>query len=181
MSSLLYNDEELEDLVNVLAYINDFTKGLGITPALLDPAIVQRVVRSCKLDFPYEEGISKASAFKKVANFVCHFVAERPMTSPFPAEIIGPELAKIDNHQNAMVAFAIAVRCLNGSTIRRKDGAKAVSNPIEYSLHSYVDIIDALSILVAQQHWKLVAVLFEQLVYKTNKDCQYDVIKTSRR
>jgi hypothetical protein len=174
-AQLLYNNEDLEDVIHVLSFINSFTGALGIT-AVLDTALVERVVQSSKIDFPHNGGIEKASAFKQVANFVCYFVAERPILDPFPKAVIGEKLAKIDNHQNAMLAFAIAEAALNQSTIEKKDGTITVSNPIQYSQHSYIDIIDALSNITPGIHFGLVTVLFEQLVYKTNPTCQYQLV-----
>jgi hypothetical protein len=148
---------------------------MGIKDVTLDPALIERVVTSSKAEFPHEGGIEKASAFKQVANFVCFFVAERPILEPFPAEIIGAELAKIPNHQNAMIAFALAEAALVNSKIQRKDGEFEIKNPLQYSQHSYIDIVDSLASLSPVAHFKLVSVLLEQLVYKTNPNCQYPV------
>lgn len=85
------------------------------------------------------------------------------------------ELSKVDNHQNAIVAFSIARTVLHGSKIYRGDKICEISNPIKISSHSYGDIIEALAVATPSTHFKLVTVLLEQLVYKTNPDCQYDV------
>ena len=102
-SQLLYNNDDLEDVINVLSFINDLTESMGIKDVVLDVNTVSRVVVSCKHDFPHTGGVATASAFKQVANFVCHFVAERPLQSKFPFQIIGNELAEIENHQNAQL------------------------------------------------------------------------------
>src|ERR1700737_691517 len=143
-SQLLYNTEGLEDVIHVLSFINSYTTGLGIKGAVLDVDIVQRVVNSCRADFPHNGGVEQASGFKQAANFVCHFVAERPLLDPFPKEIVG-DLVKVDNHQNAILAFALASQALNKSDIQRKDGIITIQNPILLSKHSYVDVIEALS------------------------------------
>lgn len=173
---LLYNPEDLEDVLIVLKFIDSYTRGLGIKYVDLDTAKIQGIVGSCRKDFPHTGGIEHSSAFKQVANFLCFFVAEAPILEPFPVEIIGTRLAKIDNHQNAIVAFALAEAALRDSKIKRKDGEFIVKNPIQYSAHSYGDIIEALAKVTPYGHFKLVTVLLEQLVYKTNPDCQYPLI-----
>jgi hypothetical protein len=175
MSRILYNNDDLEDVTNVYSFINSFTLNLGIKNAETGPGIVERIVKGCKHDFPHSGGIDKASAFKQVANFACYFIAEKPVLEAFPSSIIG-QLSRIDNHQNAMLAFAIAEEALNNSTIEKDDGNIVVANRIQYSLHSYIDIIDALSSITPTTHFKLLTVFFEQLVYKTNPECQYDLI-----
>jgi hypothetical protein len=175
MSQILYNEDQLEDVINVLAFIDKFTSGLGVNGIEIDTRIIEGVVKSCKLDFPCKDGIEKASAFKKVANFICFFIAERPIIEPFPKEIIGENLAKIENHQNAIVAFELAKMVLHGAHITREDGEFNVKHEIKVSAHSYIDIIESLASITPSLHFKMVAVLLEQLVYKSNPDCQYDI------
>ena len=176
MASLLFNDDGVLDVILILTFIDKYTINLGITDVVLDVALIERVVSTSKADFPHDGGLGKASAFKQAANFACFFVAERPILEPFPVDAIGPELAKIANHQNAMVAFALAEASLHKSKIQRKDKEVVVSNPMKYSKHSYIDIIDALASITPSSHFKLVSVLLEQLVYKTNPECQYPTI-----
>lgn len=102
---------------------------------------------------------------------MCHFIEARPILEPFPVEFV-QKLAKVENHQNAIIAFGIAEEALFHSKIEGKDGALDIKNRITYSKHSYVDIIDALS-GITREHYKLVSVLLEQLAYKTNPECQY--------
>nr|SPS04985.1 protein of unknown function [Candidatus Nitrotoga fabula] len=175
MPKILYNKNDLEDVIHVLAFINSYTKNMGIVDVKIDTRIIERVVQSCKRDFPHSGGVDKASAFKQVANFVCYFVAEQPLQEPFPTKIIGDQLANVSNHQNAMLAFALAEEALNNSTIEKAGGNVTVDNPITYSKHSYIDIIDALSNITPSQHFKLLTVFFEQLVYKSNNGCQYQI------
>lgn len=175
--NVLYNSDDLQDVISVLSFVNGYTLALGAKKVAIDTEMIEGVVKSCKADFPHVGGIQTASAFKQAANFVCFFVASQPLPDPFPVEIIGKDLAKIPNHQNAMVAFAIAEAALSKSTIRRSDGDIMVEHPIEYSWHSYIDIIDALAVISPVAHFKLVTVLFEQLVYKSNPKCQYEVVK----
>lgn len=167
----MYNDDPLQDTINVLKFINEFTKGFGTGPAVLDTVIIEEVIQNIRTDFPHEGGIEKASAFKQIAFFMCHFIEARPIIEPFPVEIV-QRLARVDNHQNAIIAFGIAEEALHCSKIERKDGALDIKIRIAYSKHSYVDIIEALS-SITREHYQLVSVLLEQLVYKTNPQCQY--------
>jgi len=174
---VLYNSDDLQDVISVLSFVNGYTLALGVKNVAIDTEMIDDVVKSCKTDFPHIGGVQTASAFKQTANFVCFFVGTKPLPDPFPAEVIGHDLAKISNHQNAMVAFAIAEAALSKSMIRRSDGDIMVEHPIEYSWHSYIDIIDALAAISPVAHFKLVTVLFEQLVYKSNPKCQYQIVK----
>ena len=86
---------------------------------------------------------------------------------------MGNELAGIRNHQNAIIAFNLAIKALEGAVIHRQDGDVALNNPIQISKHSYTDIICALSNISPVTGFQLVTVLLEQLAYKTNPKCQY--------
>lgn len=172
---MIYNQNTLQDIVQVLRYINDLTLELGAIDVLMDVDSIVRVVEGCKQDFPHKDGIDKASAFKLAANFVCYFIAERPIKTVFSADAVSERLAKVENHQNAIVAFSLARTALHGSTIYRDDNICVVENPIKISYHSYGDIIEALAVATPSSHFKLVTVLLEQLVYKSNPECQYDL------
>lgn len=173
---LLYNPEDLNNVLIVLKFIDSYTQALGIKNVVLDTSKIQGIVTSCRTEFPHAGGIEKSSAFKQASNFLCYFIAEAPILEQFPVEVIGERLSKIDNHQNAIVAFALAEAALLGSKIKRADGELIIRNPIQYSSHSYGDIIEALSRVTPYGHFKLVTVLLEQLVYKSNPDCQYPIV-----
>ena len=178
MPRFIYNTEDLQDAANVLQYINDFIVGLGLEGALLNSNKIYSIIKGAKMDFPHNDGIDKASTFKKVAHFLCYFVAERPLPEPFPEAIIGKKMAKVDNHQNALLGFMMALDALENSTVLKKDAdgneiPYEIKSRVELSQHSYFDIIDALASATPSTSFKLVTVLLEQLVYKTNSDCQY--------
>lgn len=175
-SQLLYNNDDLQDVIHVLQFIDSYTLSQGNLEVEIDVNTIDRIVKGCKQDFPHKDGMNVASAFKQVANFVCYFVAERPIVRPFASAIFGNDIVKIENHQNGILAFALAEASLNNSNIMRSDGKKTVINPIQYSRHSYVDMVEALSNISPSVHFKLVTVLFEQLVYKTNPECQYKIV-----
>lgn len=163
----------MEDIINILTYINNYSKSAGIGPVVLDTAIIEKVVQNIRTNFPHQGGIEKASAFKQIAYFMCHFIEARPILEPFPSAVVR-RLAKVENHQNAMIAFGIAEEALHQSKIELKAGGTLdIENRIAYSAHSYVDIIEALS-SISCENYQLVSVLLEQLAYKTNPSCQYN-------
>jgi hypothetical protein len=131
-----------------------------------------------RANFPHKDGVDKASVFKKAANFIVNFVAERPIVSPFPATSeIDPALLRLPNHENAVIAFEVASDSLHGATVRRSDGEVVLKNHISVSGHSYIDIIEALASVSPSQHFHCVAVLLEQLAYRANPECSYSCMK----
>ena len=176
--NVLYNKDQYTDLVFLLTYIDEFTAGIGETSVEVDPDVCASVLTMMRNDFPHVDGIDRASAFKKMAYFMTFFIGERPMIQPkFSVNNVSPEIFKISNHANAMVALQIAIDSLEGAEIIREDGSKKVlKGRIQLSEHSYIDMIDALNNISPVNHYKILAVLLEQLAYKTNSDCQYTVI-----
>lgn len=168
---MIYNSNAAEDYKNILQYINEYTKGFGAQNVQVDPTRLTQVCLNIRSQFPHVDGIDNASAFKKVANFVAHFIHLKPIKSSISA-LGGAGHSDI----NAVVAFDIAILCLQHSHIRQKSGAlTAINRGIYISDHSYHDIIEALSApnICPTQHYQILAVLFEQIVYKTNPQCQY--------
>lgn len=176
-SQILYNDDPMQDIINILKYINDYSVSAEIGTVTLDATIIEKVVQNIRTNFPHDGGIGKASAFKQIAYFMCHFVEASPILEPFPVEIVR-RLARVENHQNAMIAFGIAEEALHQSKIELKTGGTmSIQNRILYSAHSYIDIIEALS-SITRENYQLVSVLLEQLAYKTNLECQYKSSKS---
>lgn len=171
---LLFNETVEEDLLSVLAFIDDFTKSIGLQDVEVEPRLIEHVLRGMRQDFPCIDGLEKAGVFKKVANFILYFVTNQPVVKPFPAEIVGHDLAKIANHQNAIIAFNIAVKALEGAVIHWENTDVSLDNPLMLSQHSYVDIIEAISSSTPAVGYLLLTVLMEQIAYKTNPDCQYE-------
>lgn len=171
---MIYNETIHDDLKNIYHYINHFTKELGVEKVQIDTDECFQVVINYRKKFPYVDGIEESSTFKKVSNFVCFFLSKRPIKTVFP-DSATKELSKYD--PNAIIAFDIAIACLEGSTITLEDGGdRLISANITLSDHSYYDILDALSSIDInpKNHFKLLAVFFEQLTYKCNPDCEYD-------
>lgn len=174
--NLLY-DETIIDEIALLTYINDFTKALNEIEVTVDPAICRSVLLGMQQDFPHVDGVESASAFKKVANFMTFFIASGPIQSRFSEDNIGPELASIRNHQNVILALQIAIDSLDGAIINGRDGNDIkLEKRITLSHHSYIDIVDALQNATPAASYKLVTVLLEQLAYKSNPQCQYDLM-----
>ena len=177
MNKILYNPDDFFDSASVLAFIHDFTIGIGLTNVQIDTRAIEALVAGMKFDFPHVDGEEKASPFKKAANFLCFFVSEKPILDSFPQDKIGLQLSKLSNHQNAIVGFMFICKALHGATLQRKNQVISLKNPIKVSRHSLEDIVDALTTISPQTSFKLVSVFLEQLVYKTNPDCQYQYVE----
>jgi len=155
------------DLVNVLQFINDFSRSVGIIPFEIDASKIDGIIKGAVSDGDYIH--EQASPFKKVASFAAYFIAARPISSPFPFV----DFKNIRNHQNAIVALEIAIDSLHGATIRRRDGVFTLSKRIEVSAHSYIDIVNAIADVTPAYGKNLLAVLLEQMCYRRNPICEY--------
>ena len=179
MNTLLYNQDQDQDRINLLAFIDSFAEQMGLEYALIDIRQIREITSYYNVDFPHDGGIEKASPFKKIAYFMCWFIHMRPISEAISEDIIGKELHKIPNHQNAICALTLGINALHQSTVIKTndDGEKEtylIKNKIELSRHSFIDIVEAIS-SISNYNWKLMSVLLEQLVYKANPDCQYPV------
>lgn len=152
------------DLRIIYALVTGFCDGYPNCSHDLDTGKVMGVVHGMRQDFAYKDGLDNASPFKKAANFVCNWIAAKPLTlAPAPLE-----------HLNETFALMVAITSLYGATLGEPgSSAKFLSNPIQLSRHSLVDIIEAFTNITPVAHFKLVSVLLEQMAYKTNPDCQY--------
>lgn len=166
-----------QDIATILTFITGYCAQFGVRHHQIDVPKIQAVVQGMRHDFPHDGGVAQASPFKKAANFLCYFVAERPVATPLPTEDVDPDLLKIDNYINALLALAIAVESLDGATVTWQcdDSRHVLRHRIQLSRHSLVDVVDALSTATPVSSFKLVSVLLEQMAYKTNPDCQYPV------
>ncbi len=157
-------DGAKDDYRIVVAYLAGFDAQYPEVRTNLDLDGIMGVMRGMRQDFPHTGGILAASPFKLAANFACNWVARKPVLmdpEPFP-------------HVNGTLALEIARDSLHGATIERSDGTvKVLSNRIELSRHSLMDIAEALNSTSPVVGFKLVSVLFEQMAYKNNPDCQY--------
>lgn len=166
------------DLRNLLSFIDSFCDELGFKSFQIDKNKLVGLLHLIRENFPHKDGIENANPFKKIAYFIVNFIAERPMETSFKDDfkINNIQLNTINNHQNAIIAYAIAVESLVNAEIFRPSGEKIkMTNKIKVSKHSYVDIIDALSGVTPSEHFKIIAVLFEQLAYRANPYASYAI------
>lgn len=173
---MLFNESEQQDLNAVLASVDAFSEAWGLGSLAIDVEAVTSTLRGMRQDFPAQGGSAMASPFKKTANFLCYFVAERPIRNSFPTDVIGQELAAVRGHQNAMVGLHIVFDALHEATIIRSDGTVvALEERVAISRHSYCDLVQACSTLTPQNHFHLVANLLEQIVYRSNPNASYPI------
>lgn len=173
---MIFNSDETDDVLSILQYI----EGYAIKHSFkvqVDIKKLSLVIEEIRKDFPYKEGIEKSSTFKKVANFISHFLYIKPIAGISPNKDDLP-ISCI----NATIALEISILSIEGSKIFRKDGtALTIDNKLFISNHSYIDLIDALvnSNIQPAFHQKILATLFEQITYKTNPHCQYKELYTN--
>jgi hypothetical protein len=174
--NILYSGDQHYDLINLFTYMDSFAKNIGFNRFDISAGACQSVLSGMKQDFPHKDGLHKASPFKKISNFITNFIVAQPIKSEFPDTLVinGHKLNEIKNHQNAIIAFHIAVDSLENAIIYGKDDTKIeLKNKIIVSEHTYFDIIDTLSNVRPIDHFKIVTLLFEQLAYRFNEDASY--------
>lgn len=165
------------NLFSIAAYVDSFAKSLGLDQLNVDPVAFRSVAAAlARPDFPHVDGLEKASPFKKAANFFVWFVASRPIIDPLPAEIITDSLKSINNHQNVIFAYHMAVDCLHGAELHKDGGVVALTNKIKVSKHFFTDFLDTYSAATPQADFKPLSLLFEQLAYRANPGAPYPEI-----
>ncbi len=178
---MIFNEDKSRDLINILAYIDEYALKLSIDQLQINIEEMKKVIEGMRFPFPHVDGIEDASAFKKVSNFLSWFLALKPIKTQLPKYIFSKELPECDI--NAVIAFDISLIALERSIIHQKkgNGDFVVSNPIFLSEHSYLDILEALNEdnIKPETHQKIFSVFLEQLVYKTNPECQYKSTNSS--
>lgn len=175
-----YEKNVFADTRNLFMYCDKFLEDSGILKYDVDEAKFISVLQVMRENFPHIDGLDKSNPFKKVATFVVNFIAERPFSEPFPDSFIidGKQLNTIKNHQNAFMAYNIAVDSLVNAKIYQhgSETPLILENEIKISKHSLVDIIEALSTATPSTHFQIVSVLFEQLSYRANPDASYPLV-----
>ena len=176
---MLFHEDRgaLRDTTTVLTFIAEYFSSFGRDRVEIDAGALYVAVREMHRNFPYPGGEDGASPFKKAANFVCFFVANNPVATPLPVEILGdPPSGRVEGRTNAVVALLIAIECLHLATVTWEDGSThTLTKKIALSRHSFVDVADALTGVTPVTSFKLVSVLLEQMAYKSNPDCQYPI------
>lgn len=166
---MIFSSNKTIDYFEIMTLIDSFVEANNAT-ILVNEYKLFYMIKRIHTDFPCINGADNANVFKKSAAFLCEFVGEQVVES-FECQM-SDELKKITNNGSAIIAFYIVTTMLNKATVQ--GGNVNISNPIALSRHSYIDIIDALSSVTLHGSFRLVAVLLEQLVYKTNPDLQYE-------
>ena len=183
---MLYTGTNESQAVALMIALESFAEGFTkdakdlVEGLVIDLVIVRRIISAINENFPYVDGVDKASAFKKAANLMAHIIKMKPITKViFTDEIENSyQFSHVlhDYDPNALYALHIAIYLINSHKIERKDGVVIESmRDIALSQHSYADILEALSSLdiSPKEHYKLLALLLEQTFYKTNPHCQY--------
>jgi hypothetical protein len=172
---ILYHGGDLSaNLASIAVYIDSFAKSLGVTELNVDPAAFHSVAAALtRPDFPHKDGVEKASPFKKAANFFVWFVAARPILDELPDSLITPELKSIQNHQNVIFAYHMAVDCLHNAELHKNGEVVILKNKIRVSVHFFHDFVETYSAATPQNDFKPVSLLFEQMAYKANPDAPY--------
>ncbi|CAC9621414.1 hypothetical protein [uncultured Gammaproteobacteria bacterium] len=171
---MIFSDNETTDYFEIMVLVDSFVEANSASIVINEDKLFFMIKR-IHADFPCINGANNANVFKKSAAFLCEFVGEQ-VVETFECAM-SAELEKITNNGSAIIAFHIVTTMLNNATVQ--NGEKSIKNPIELSKHSYIDIIDALNDITLQRSFRLVTVLLEQLVYKSNHELQYDVKKLS--
>lgn len=124
----------------------------------------------------------KPSAFKKMGHFTALFIHDNisPGFLPYDNVIFkDKEMLKLRNSNNfssSYLSFMFSIWCLKGSTIATKNSS--IDNDILLSNHSLLSILYTFSNSHSVKNPLTVknayALLYEQIVYKTNPDLQYD-------
>lgn len=175
---LLFNDDVNDDMSSILVFLeaigfNEEKKKLSI-----DILKIRSILNGVRQDFPHNDGIKKASIFKKAAAFMVYFIAEKPIQSDITSIPNMPEdISCLPNHVNTVIAILIAFSALHGAVIHLNGTEKILNSKISLSNHSFVDLVEALSNATPSTHFNVAAVLLEQLAYKTNPDCQYQPVR----
>ena len=166
------------------AYARSLYDALEVSrPLLINHSISQRCMEEA-LSYKcqdYDGKSFKPSLFKILGFFTAQFNADRPIDesntlvdASFPNSDI-KEIINFQNHQNAFVAFSFSLFCLKNSRIYTKHGEKTIKEPVELSAHSFISIIESMSLLTSPTDIvrSKYAILYEQLCYKTNPGLQY--------
>ncbi len=140
--------------------------------------------------FPHISSYKGASPFKKVAQFVVLFSEYAPIVSVEFFDATDKRSVRIASSLNPFFALSQAVLHLHGASLKHNGTQVELVHPIELSAHSKEDFyaayrgyrVDhtdelAMSHAVAQhfQRYQQAALLFEQMIYRTNPDAMYPV------
>lgn len=167
--NILHSGSPEKDVQSLIGYINDFGIGLGLSVVEVDDSAVSSAVTGMN-NMPWEYGADAASPFKKVAAFVTNFSIHRPIATEFPRD----KFKEVADHQNAIVAYHLAVDSLHGAVIECPyRGSISLNNRITVSWHFWQEFISAISQSNPVEHFHFVALVFEALCYEANPKVSY--------
>lgn len=155
------------DFFTAMALIDSFAQTTGGKIKAREDSLFA-LTKRIHVDFPCVDGLENANIFKKASVFLCEFIGEQIIEN-IESNGFCDKITKIHGYESAIVGFHIVTTLLNGATV----GDSTIEKPIVLSQHSYIDIINALSSASLSTSFRLIAVLLEQLVYKTNPNLQY--------
>lgn len=167
---MIFSNNQHKDYCEIMALIDSFAEN-NDAEISVNQDLLFNIIKRIHVDFPCVNGAENASVFKKSSAFLCEFVGQQIVES-FECKMSN-ELKSVPNNGSAIIGFYVVTTMLKGATA--KDG-QIIKNSIELSPHSYVDIIESITNITPFHGFRLVSVLLEQLVYKTNPDLQYENI-----
>ncbi len=172
--NFLYSGNQQQDLHNIAVYIDSFCAAIGMPNVEIDTRALWGVLTSLAQDFPYRQGVEKASPFKKAAAFTTDFIAAKPILTPFPQEHFGD----VAGCQNAIIAYELSVDALHGAEINCQIRGRTIklTERIKVSRHYWMDLISALSACTRVHHYDLLTLVYESLAYRWNPDASYPPI-----
>lgn len=178
---MLYNIVQEYDELNILEYINTYTESIGLNKVAINTVKLRQVCSKMRTNFPCVDGVENASIFKKAAVFVACLIEESPIElQAFVKSKLKDNVR--DKNPNAIIALDLAFKFMSLATVTRSDNkSMQILNGIELSMHSYCDILDMLSQDVKLiTHFMPLTLLFEQIVYKTHPNMQYEAINFAK-
>lgn len=177
---MLYNENQDIDILNILEHLEAYGTALGLEEIPINSQKLLAVCRCIREDFPCVNGLEKSSIFKRAAVFVACFVEISPIEDDAFKDTDLNENLRSKN-ANAIIALDIAFKFMSLAKVTRSDDKIFfINNGITLSFHSYFDFLDMLSKdITLKDHFMVLSLLFEQVIYKTHPDMQYDVVDLS--
>jgi hypothetical protein len=173
-----FNTTSLYDFVNTI-----YKQRNPTIQVKLDKVKMDKIIGTVN-NHTYSDGGTNffPSAFKKMAYFTALFVGKNISPGFLPSNNFIFEDAdtmkyrKNNNFSSSYLAFMFSIWCLKGSTIVSKKAS--IDNEIHLSRHSLLSIVHTFSSSKSVENPSIVkdiyALLYEQIVYKTNPTLQYD-------
>jgi hypothetical protein len=140
----------------------------------------QELVAVADSALPFVRRYQEPSWFKNTAAFTLSLASRKPFKTTLPSEAFG----KIQGEQNTVFGMLESLYWLSGATLATTMGRKEIESPIELTDHFFTELVIAVSAasLNFQGNFDshddkskacLLALVYESLVYKTNKHIPY--------